>query len=193
MNYLVHAFLSDPEPLCRLGNLAGDFVKGPLDDRWHPDILRGLRQHRRVDTFAQNHSAFRRSKRRIDPRFGHCRGILVDVFYDHLLALHWERYSPPSLPEFAAGIYRAIETHLPLLPTGFRAVTPRLIRHDWLVSYREPAAVERALARVAGRLRHPGPLAEGLAELTALRDALATDCQEFLAAAREHLATRPHP
>jgi acyl carrier protein phosphodiesterase len=32
MNYLVHLYLSDPDPMVRLGNLMGDFVKGPLED-----------------------------------------------------------------------------------------------------------------------------------------------------------------
>ena len=46
---LVHLYLSDPDPLCRIGNLMGDFVKGQLcEGDWHPQILRGLRQHRAV-------------------------------------------------------------------------------------------------------------------------------------------------
>jgi acyl carrier protein phosphodiesterase len=188
LNYLVHLFLSDPDPLCRLGNLMGDFVKGPLTDQWPPAVRRGLRQHRQVDSFAQLCPAFRASKRRLDPVFGHYRGILVDVFYDHFLARSWERHSAQPLPAFAAEIYRTLETQFQLLPAGLQAVAPRMIAHNWLVSYREPAAIGRALERMALRLRRANPLAQGLPELLRHYDELAGDCDVFLAAAQAHLA-----
>lgn len=193
MNYLVHLYLADPEPLCRLGNLVGDFVKGPLRGDWHPELERGLRQHRQVDVFAQEHAAFRRSRERLDPAFGLCRGILVDVFYDHFLARNWQRHAAGSLTDFAAGVYRDIETHLPLLPENFQTVAPRMIAHDWLTSYRRPEAVGRALERLGQRLRRPRDLAAGLADLQAHQAELAADCDAFLAAARNHLRRHPLP
>jgi len=33
----------------------GDFVKGPLDDRYAPDVTRGLLLHRRVDSYTDGH------------------------------------------------------------------------------------------------------------------------------------------
>ncbi len=193
MNYLVHLFLSDPDPLCRLGNLMGDFVKGPLENHWPPAMARGLRQHRRIDAFAQLHPAFHRSKDRIDPAFGHCRGILVDVFYDHLLARHWDRHSGLPLKEFATDIYRSMEAHRTLLPPALQAVAPRMIAHDWLVSYREPVNVERALGRLAQRLSRPNALADGLPELLRNLPGLTEDCDAFLVDARAHLQPLPSP
>ncbi len=193
MNYLVHLYLADPEPLCRLGNLAGDFVKGPLGGSWPEPLRRGLRQHRQVDVFAQDNAAFRRSRERLDPVFGLCRGILVDVFYDHFLARNWQRHSQLPLADFAAGVYRDIESYLPLLPEGFQTVAPRMIGHDWLTSYRRPEAVGRALERLGQRLRRPRDLGAGLAEMLRHAPALETDCEEFLAAARNHLRHQPLP
>ncbi len=193
MNYLVHLYLADPEPLCRLGNLVGDFVKGPLDDSWAKPLRRGLRQHRQVDVFAQGSAAFRRSRERLDPAFGLCRGILVDVFYDHFLARNWQRHSRIYLADFAAGVYRDVETHLLLLPPGFQAVAPRMIANDWLASYRRPEAVGRALERLGQRLRRPRNLEAGLAEMLRHDAALEADCEEFLAAARIYLSRNPLP
>lgn len=191
LNYLVHLYLADPDPLCRLGNLVGDFVKGPLDDRWQDPLRRGLRQHRLVDVFAQDHPAFRRSRQRLDPAFGLCRGILVDVFYDHFLARNWQRHHELPLADFAAGVYRDIERYLPLLPEGFQEVAPRMISHDWLTSYRRPEAVGRALERLGRRLRRPRDLGAGLTEMLRHASALEADCEEFLANARDFLHHRP--
>jgi acyl carrier protein phosphodiesterase len=191
LNYLVHLYLSDPAPLCRLGNLAGDFVKGPLDARWHPELARGLQQHRQVDSFAQNSTDFRRSKRRIAAEFGHYRGILVDVYYDHLLARNWDRFADRPLEVFARQVYRSIEDHRHLLPADFRRVAPRMIEHDWLVSYRDPAAVGRALERLGQRLTRPAPLADGLGELLRNDAGLEADCETFIQAASRHLQSFP--
>lgn len=186
MNHLVHLFLSDPEPLCRLGNLAGDYVKGPLDDRWHPALRRGLRQHRQVDLFAQRSPAFRRSRQRLDPALGHYRGILVDVFWDHLLARNWPCHARRPLADFAREIYRDIETHCDLLPSAFRQAAPAMIARDWLTAGADPASVPRILNRLAARLSRPVDLAAGARELDRHEEALQRDCTAFLDAACRH-------
>lgn len=181
MNYLVHLFLSDGSDGALLGNLMGDFVKGSLGDEYSEDIRSGIEQHRRIDAFAQSNRFFRQSKQRLDDRFGHCKGILVDVFYDHLLARHWQNYHPLPLPQFAARIYRLLEEHYPQLPAGLQAVAPRMIKHNWLVSYQEIAVVEKVLQRLSERLSRPNTLAQGLPALRAHYAEFARDCDGFLA------------
>ena len=44
MNFLAHLFLAGDTPESLIGNLAGDFVKGPLGDRFPPAIAEGLRR-----------------------------------------------------------------------------------------------------------------------------------------------------
>jgi acyl carrier protein phosphodiesterase len=64
--------------------------------------------HRRIDSFSDTHAAFRRSRARVSEvrrRFG---GIMVDMFYDHFLAVHWQRFSPEPLTAFTAETYRLI-------------------------------------------------------------------------------------
>ncbi|MDO3376904.1 ACP phosphodiesterase [Geoalkalibacter halelectricus] len=185
MNYLVHLYLSDGSPGGLLGNLMGDFVKGSPDAGLAPDIRAGILQHRRIDAFAQTNPHFRRSKRRLDDRFGHCKGILVDVFYDHFLARTWRRHHPLSLEEFATQVYQLLQAHFAILPPGLQEVAPRMIEHNWLVSYRETATIERVLHRLAARLSRPTPLAEGFTELLTHYEDLGADCSAFLADARQ--------
>lgn len=188
MNYLVHLYLSDPTDDCRLGNFMADFVKGPLPQSYPPELRRGLWQHRRIDAFAQDFPSCRRSRNRIAPRFGHYRGILVDVFYDHLLACHWADFHPQPLAEFAAEICVLLGRNLHRLPPDLQASAGRMVQANWLLGYRDPTTIARVLERLSQRIPRANPLAAGLPELLRERDALAKDCAEFLAAAREHLA-----
>jgi acyl carrier protein phosphodiesterase len=187
LNYLVHLYLSDPTPECRLGNLMGDFVKGRLANAWAPEILRGIRQHRRVDAFAHRSPVFRRSKARIHDSFGHCKGVLVDVFYDHFLARNWIRHSAVPLERFARDIYRLLEANREILPPGLQKVAPLMIGHNWLVSYRDTQTIGRVLERISERLSRPNPIALGIGELHRHYAGLEADCELFLAEAREYL------
>ena len=190
MNYLVHLYLSDPDPLVRLGNLMGDFVKGHLEDApYPPGIIRGLRQHRDLDSYCLRSPAVKISKNRIDPSFSYFRSIMVDVFYDHFLASNWAQHAAGSLEGFAESIYRLLEEHDELLPDGLKKITPRMIKYNWLVSYREIWVMERALKRLGWRLSRKNPLAEGYGELLKNYDDLQDDCARFLTEAQKHLST----
>jgi acyl carrier protein phosphodiesterase len=184
LNYLVHLFLAEPTADSLLGNLMGDFVKGRLGPEWPEGIRRGIALHRGVDRFAHDHPVYRRSRSRLPDAFGHYRGILVDVFYDHFLARSWERHHPLPLPEFARRVYRLLEVHHAHLPPGLQTVAPRMIAGNWLVSYREVATVGLALQRMSARIRRPNPLAAGGEELVRHYAGFEEDCDRFLAAAR---------
>ena len=187
MNFLVHLFLSGPSDDCRLGNLMGDYVKGPITDAYPAGIRRGIWQHRRIDAFSHSCLPCRQSRGRIDPRFGHFRGILVDIFYDHLLAINWDRYSSQPLADFAEEIYTLLSRNQQRLPPGLKELAPRMIRKNWLLSYRDPATIGLVLERISGRFSRANPIAEGLPELLREREELAADCAAFLEAAKDCL------
>ncbi len=189
MNYLTHLFLSDPTPGCRVGNLIADSVKGPITDEWPIDIARGLRQHRQLDVFAHQHPVYQRSRRRLDPRYGLCRGVMIDIFYDHFLASDWVRYSQRPLAEYADEAYRLLEEYDEQLPANFRPVAARMIEHDWLTAYRQVKVIAIVLERVAGRLTRFTPMANGIGALLDNYEELRLDCHEFLAAARAEIGT----
>ena len=172
MNFLAHAFLAGPLATDRIGGMIGDFVKGrldPLPPGLGAALAAGVMLHRRIDSFADTHPAFRRSRARVSAERRRVGGIMVDLFYDHFLALHWTRFSAQPLAEFTAHTYRLIGQHPEPMPESFRPVFERMAQHDWLASYRDAANVARALDRMAEfRLRRPNPLAGAGEEL--LRD-----------------------
>jgi len=184
MNYLMHLYLSDPHPDCLLGNLMGDFVKGRLDDRFPAEIRRGLCQHRRIDSYAHTHEAFRCSKGRLNSAYGHGRGILVDIFYDHFLARNWPQLSPIPLETFTQNVYLLLRQNHHSLPPGLQRIAPRMIEHDWLVSYRDLGVIGRVLERIATRLNRPIPLEEALKDLKQHYEGLEEDFFRFAREAR---------
>lgn len=169
MNFLAHALLAGPAPADRLGGVLGDFVKGPLRPLpagVSPALADGLELHRRIDGFADSHQAFRRSRARVSVHRRRYAGIMVDMFYDHFLAVHWGRFCDQPLGAFAAAIYGLLEQHRETLPPAFVPVLPLMQGNDWLASYAAEAAVARALDRMAEyRLRRPNRLAGGGEEL----------------------------
>jgi acyl carrier protein phosphodiesterase len=190
MNYLVHLYLSGPDPELRLGGLMGDFVKGPLDDRYPPGIVAGLRLHRAIDTLAAASPHCRASRRRLHPRFGHTRAVLVDIFYDHFLAVHWDEFHHRPLPAFAADAYRLLREHRELLPAGLARIAPRMEQLDWLTSYRDRASVQIALERIASRLSRPTAMGDGVVELERCGAGLLEDFRGFMDEAGQLTAYR---
>lgn len=180
MNYLVHLYLSGTDPEVQLGGLMGDFVKGPIPSDYPPQIARGLLLHRRIDSLAQNSDHTRRSRQRLDRKFGHGRGIIVDIFYDHFLAAHWHDYSRSPLESYVADIYKLLQASHQQLPEGLQQVAPRMIEYNWLVSYQHREVVGRALHRIARRLSRPLPLAESLEDLAAHEFSFLQDFKDFM-------------
>ena len=184
MNYLVHLYLSGDDPELQLGGMLGDFVKGPIPDTYPAKIRHGLRLHRKIDTFAQANRYCRSSRLRLHPRYGHVRSIMVDIFYDHFLALDWAAFHSEPLETYADRFYRTLETYHKWLPDTLARIAPRMTTHNWLVAYREKSVVERALHHLASQLSRPTPLAEGLEELDRHEVALKTDFIGFMAEAK---------
>ena len=181
MNYLAHAFLAGPLATDRIGGVIGDFVKGPLPAGLDEALAAGVALHRRIDSYADGHPAFRRSRARISDARRRVSGVMVDMFYDHFLALHWQHFSPRPLTDFTAETYRLIAAHHAPLPAGFMPAFERMAAHDWLASYRDAGSVALALDRMARfRLRQPNPLAGAGAELLHAFAGLEADFFAFL-------------
>lgn len=183
MNFLAHALLAGPAPADCLGAILGDFVKGPLRPvpvGMAPDFADGLELHRRIDGFADGHPAFRRSRARISTERRRYAGIMVDMFYDHFLAVHWQDFCGQPLRRFADAVYALLEQQRGLLPPGFAPVLAAMRAGDWLASYGAEAAIADALDRMAvHRLRRPNRLAGAGAELAHGYGGFEADFLEF--------------
>lgn len=192
MNFLAHTWLAGNDPALRVGGLVGDFVKGPLPGILPPDLARGVALHRAIDRFADDHPAFRRSRARIGPARRRWSGVLVDIFYDHLLARDWPEWHPDALPDYTQDIYAEALARSAALPPGCPPVLQRMASDDWLSAYAQVDGLSLTLARMAARARQPNPLAGAEAELLADAQTLRgfeADCRSFLHEAHAFAAT----
>ncbi len=193
MNYLAHLFFSDPEPLAWAGSLMGDFVKGPLDNKLPAQLARHIRLHRRLDSYTRDSQPFQTSRRRIDPRFRHGRSVMVDVFYDHLLASQWDSYHPQPLAEFSQQVYAGLNEVFELLSPGLQQILPHMTERNWLFSYRQERVMQRVLQRLEERIGHRLPLAEGYSELSRVRTGLESDFAQFMDQAAHFVSEQKWP
>jgi acyl carrier protein phosphodiesterase len=183
LNWLAHVFLSEPDVEFRLGNLLADIVRGPQLRAMSAAFQRGVYRHKQIDAFTDAHPLVKRSRSRVSTEFRRFSGVLVDVFYDHLLATRWNDYSPIVLDAFTAKFYADIEASQIELPASARVTLDRIIRHDLLGGYRGIEGVERSLRRLSAylssRWRREFALEKGVADLIAQHAGFDADFAEF--------------
>ena len=184
MNWLAHLLLAEVDPQLRLGNLLGDLVKGEARNNLNPQLQRGLKCHQAIDIFTDRHLIVKCSKKRLAPQYRRFAGILVDVFYDYILANNWQDYSDVTLAEFTTTIYDSWSDYLEDLPLYSQAVIQRLIEENWLYSYRNISGIENTLARISARLNRKRikkhyDLTPAIQELNHNYAALERDFQQF--------------
>jgi acyl carrier protein phosphodiesterase len=185
MNFLAHALLAGDEPALVVGGVAGDWIKGPLPAGLPADLARGAALHRAIDSHAERHPAFRRSRGRVSPVRRRYAGVLIDIYYDHLLAAEWQRHHSQPLGDFARQVYRLVAARLHHLPAAAHYPLRLMAEQDWFGSYGRIEGIADVLMRMSRRVRQPNPLAGGEAELLTALDGFGADFGEWLADARE--------
>ena len=184
MNFLAHAFLAGDQPALVVGGVVGDWIKGPLPGGLPDDLANGVALHRAIDSSAERHPAFRTSRCRVSPARRRYAGILVDIFYDHLLARNWLEHHRQPLADYAQGVYRSIDARLPQLPEHARHALRLMAAEDWLSGYADMQGIAGVLARMSHRARQPNPLAGGERELQADIEGFSRDFHDWLRDAR---------
>lgn len=184
MNFLFHMLLSGADQQVMVGNFMGDFVKGPLADRFPERIRHGVTLHRRIDSFAAGNEFFRRSRNRLDPGYRLYRGVLVDLFYDHFLVNEWNEWTNEPIASYLTRTRAVIEGHLAELPERMQPLVPYIF-DEMLPSYGEVKGISHALERMSRRIVRPNPLAGGEVELVRHYNGLHEDFQRFMPQVRD--------
>ncbi|HEX9160377.1 MAG TPA: ACP phosphodiesterase [Thermoanaerobaculia bacterium] len=151
MNYLAHLFLADRTPESLLGNLAGDFVKGSLGDRFSAGVRQGIIEHRKIDEFTDTHPAVAAFRRVIAAEHGHYSRVISDVFFDHFLSCDWSDFSNETLEQFLGSVFTTLDPLIDDMPGHLRFVYPRMRDGGWLESYIDPEGIRIALRNLSRR------------------------------------------
>lgn len=191
MNYLAHLYLAEPDDQHRLGNLAGDWVKGRLENQpLAPRVLAGVRRHRWVDSTTDSHPAVRNAHRLFSPERRRAVPVILDLVFDHLLVRDWEVLATQPLDAFLADCYASLRRTEPLWPEAARRILPHLVENDWLSRYGDLDVVCVSLERIADRLSRDIGLRDARSEIQCALPALVPIQRQVLADLREALADR---
>ena len=155
MNHLAHCFLSFENEELLLGNFIGDYVKGNDWAAYPPVVQQGILLHRTIDSFTDGHERVHQCTARIRPYAGKFSGPVVDILFDHLLALSWEKYSTASIAEFSANTYRQLENRSDQMPAVLATSLPKMVAGDFLQGYLYREGLEFVFSKFARRLPWP--------------------------------------
>ncbi|MGN6368248.1 MAG: ACP phosphodiesterase [Phycisphaerae bacterium] len=194
MNLLAHALLTPPHhDELLVGNLTADWIKGRARTQLPHTIQAGFTLHRHIDTFTDTHPLVASCSQKLEPAWSRYSPILVDIFFDHLLASHWHLYSRQPLPQFTSHVYTTLNAHTHLLPDRATFAISHLIADDWFATYPTLDGIRLTLTRMSHRLRHDIELAPAVDDLAAHYDFFKTTFDAFFPQLQHALQTSTTP
>jgi acyl carrier protein phosphodiesterase len=191
MNLLAHAILSPSDRGILVGNLIADWVKGRARHALPDDLRAGMQLHRRIDTFTDTHPLVDHCAALLSEKWGRYSTILVDIFFDHILAADWPRHSETPLPIFAAETYATLAAYQHVLPERCNHAICAMIMDDWFTSYATLDGIRLTLTRMSVRLRHDIELAPAVDDFFHHRLAFEKAFGIFFPELRRHIAAAP--
>jgi len=183
VNFLAHGWLArggTDEFL--YGNLVADGVKGADLGDWAPAVAAGIRHHRRVDAWVDQHCVVRESRSRAPSWGRRYAGIALDMVWDHFVA---RDHLDTALIERC---YRVLAART--APARLATMMPLLIEQDWLSRYADLDFTCTAIANLGRRLQGPNRLAELVPWIEADYAGLERDFQALWPALNRELGIR---
>src|SRR6186713_3329634 len=154
MNYLAHAYLSFGRPGILVGNMISDHVKGKKKYDYPEQIQQGIAVHREIDRFTDIHQATKAAKEIFRPAYRLYAGSLMDVIYDHFLAVDENEFTDESLKAFTINTYAMLDRFADHFPEKFSSMYPYMKTQNWLYNYKYRQGIERSLAGVVRRAKY---------------------------------------
>lgn len=152
MNYLAHIHLAHITNTSMLGNFFGDFVKGSDLSQLDEAHQLGVRLHRSIDCFTDSHAQVKALRSLFPKPIRRMSGIVLDIYFDHLLCVHWAYFTDRELDGLLIHFYDEVERFSSNVSDRFQRVRQGLLDYRWLADYQNPAACERSFIQIEKRL-----------------------------------------
>ena len=194
MNFLAHLFLSGPHNSATyadvlVGNFIADSVPGRQLETYPPAVQVGIRLHRAIDAFTDQHPVVRRSTQRLRTAgYGKYAGVISDMFLDHFLARGFTGFSPENLSDFTRRVYALLTARQGGMPPRVQHFLPHLVQHNWLLGYAETEGIRRALGGLSRRASVGSGMETATTELVANYAAYEADFCKFFPLLRHYTA-----
>lgn len=153
MNFLAHMYLSCSNEDLLIGNFVADFIRNRDLVFYSDAIVEGIKLHREIDSYTDNHPRVVQSTRILREQHGKYAPVVIDVCYDYILSKNWSRYSGETLRDFSDRVYGVLTKHHDILPDYLQDLAPRMIADDFLLQYGTEAGLRRTFERIGKRAK----------------------------------------
>lgn len=151
MNYLAHTYLSPGDPYPLMGNIWGDLLRPKDFPSLHPDLLEGVKLHRIIDAYTDQHGGVNKMLDIMRPYQGKYAPVVVDVLMDHMLSKYWNKFSTKSIETFCKEKYQLVNSHLYLIPERLHPRINRMVGHRWLESCKNKERMQETFLMLSRR------------------------------------------
>lgn len=179
MNLLAHAFLSGDNEKLLIGNFIADHIKGNMIKHYPSEVITGIYLHRAIDHYTDNHPVFNKSCNRLYERYHKYSSVIVDIFYDHFLVNHWEKYHNQPIEEFVQNCYSLLLKNYTILPQRTKNLLPLIIIDNWLMAYGKFDGLNRSFKGISTRVKYNPGLENAVFDLKEHYTGFENDFSEF--------------
>lgn len=162
MNFLAHLYLSGDDEALRFGNFIADAIRGKNFNHFTLPIQRGIKLHREIDHFTDQHPIFREHCKLLSPDHGHYARVIMDVVYDYFLASNWEKYHPIPLDIYANSFYLTTSANQDYIPEKMQRLFQFMKTQNWLLQYESISGLENILFHMSKRTKFPSNFASAV-------------------------------
>ncbi len=188
MNYLAHLFLSCQSEESMIGNFLADMTT-LKETRSIPNVYQeGVRLHRSIDHFTDQHPAVRSSIGLIRPEQRKYSPVVIDIYYDFLLYKNWSLYMDLPFELFTQKAYGILEKHLPSIPTRLHLRIRKMIAAKWLDQYTHYPGLHDVFMRLKYRSSFDNQLHNAALHLQEKESELSGHFREFFPELMEHVS-----
>lgn len=180
MNYLGHLFFSNDDIELMYANIYGDFVKGSQLDH-HPEIIqKGVKLHRTIDSFIDNHPQVLQLKRTLSKSLPRISGIAIDLYFDHILASNWSNFHPHQLEKFTQIFHQHNFNRLQYSDPKFLFLMDKMKEDNWLRNYQFHEGLDFACKGLSRRISFSNQLYHAPEIFTTFRPKIEQTFYDFM-------------
>ena len=151
MNYLGHMILSGEDENTLLGNFIGDHISNKTLHHYSQSVQEGIQLHRAIDLYTDSHPKSRALRAVLFASYRHRSRVILDLFYDHFLAAHFEHFHPLPLSEYVQKVYYTLQRQLDLIPASAKNYFLAMKKYRWLEDYASTEGIRLVLNQMSKR------------------------------------------
>jgi len=148
-----------------LGNLVADFTRRVKFKDFKARVQQGIELHHFIDDFTDSHLLVEEAKAIIRPQQGKFSGVVMDIYFDHLLAKDYHFWHQDSLADFAKQAYSLFNKRKNELPETTLHMLQYMERGNWLYNYASHQGLSRSLEGMSRRTRYPNNMQTAASQL----------------------------